>query len=256
MASFNGICYGLVTLFLMCNGVISGFAQTMFAPTVLVEFYTSEGCSSCPLADEFGTQIRNIADSSNQRVFTLDWHVDLWNQSGWVDPFSDSLYTQRQEMMAAANQQKAMFTPMVFVNGKGALPAGAKSEVGKLIEGYIRKPAYNYLLLSASWVPTDKTLLIDYEIKGATDSCDLVVVFAQNEAYSVPNAGENMGKKLSHHNVVRKVNYTDKPTATGSIPMQFAVANVDFTKYKLIAFLQHKRTKQITASQVLLFNSN
>ena len=232
-----------------------GKAQNMFVPTVLVEFYTSEGCSSCPLADEFGTTIRAIADSSKQRVFTLDWHVDLWNQSGWVDPFSDSMYTKRQEMMAVANNQKAMFTPMVFVNGKGALPAGAKSEVGKLIEGFVRQPAQNFLLFSASWMPNDKMLLIDYEIKGKTDSLDLIIVLAQNEAYSVPNKGENQGIKLSHHNVVRQMVNTNKPTAIGSLSMQFAVPNVDFSRYKLVGFLQHKRTKQIFASQILAFKN-
>lgn len=236
---------------------LSGYAQAqqnMFVPTVLVEFFTSEGCSSCPLADEFGTNIRTIADSSKQRVYTLDWHVDLWNQSGWVDPFSDSLYTQRQEGMAKANKQPAMFTPMVFVNGKGALPAGAKGEVGKLIESNIRKPAQNFVLLSASWMPDSKMLLIDYEIKGKIDSCDFMIVLAQNEAYSVPTAGENMGKKLSHHNVVRKVVATDKPTAIGALTMELASAQLDFSQYKLMGILQHKRTKQIFACQLLEFN--
>lgn len=229
------------------------YGQQKFIPTVLVEFYTSEGCSSCPLADEFGQEIRAIADSNKLYVFTLDYHVDLWDKSGWVDPFSDSMYTQRQLNMALANGQKAMFTPMVFVNGKGALPAGAKNETGKLIEGFTRKPAEQYLLFSASWLPAEKSLMIEYEVKGATDSCDIFFALAQNEAYSVPAAGENMGKKLSHHNVVRKLVSSDKVTAAGSVMMGFVNTNVDFNQFKLVGFLQHKRTGQILASQVLNF---
>lgn len=228
--------------------------QNMFVPTVLVEFFSSEGCSSCPQADEFGSEIRKIADSTKQRVFTLDWHVDLWDKSGWKDPYSDSTYTKRQERMAKANKQLAVFTPMVFVNGKGALPAGAKSEVGKLIESNLRQPAQNFIMLKASWIPDERKLQVDYELKGKLDSVDLSLVLSQNEAYSMPSSGENMGKKLIHHNVVRKVETNSTPAQIGTMTMQLASSEVDFTKFKLIVFLQHKPTKQIFACQQLDFD--
>lgn len=224
-----------------------------YIPTVLVEFYTSEGCSSCPQADAFATQIRAIADSSKMQVYTLDYHVDLWNQSGWVDPFSDSLYTFRQEMMAQANNQRAMFTPMVFVNGKGALPAGAKNDVGKLIENFTRKPAEHYLLVSASWTPDTKTMLFNYEVKGKYDSLDIFFVLVQKEVTSTPTAGENKGIKLSHHNVVRKMVMSEKVTQEGALSMVLSSADIDFKQYAAIGFLQHKRTAQIVATQVLEF---
>ena len=225
-----------------------------FVPTVLVEFYTSEGCSSCPQADAFAMQIRAIADSSKLQVHTIDYHVDLWNQSGWIDPFSDSLYTKRQEMMAIANNQRAMFTPMVFVNGKGALPAGAKNEVGKLIENFTRKPAAHYLLMSASWSPESKTMLFNYELNGKPDSLDIYFVLVQKEATSIPDAGENKGIKLSHHNVVRKIVSSDNVKAKGTVAMLFPVPNVDFDRYTVFGFIQHKNSKQIFACQVMEFN--
>ena len=224
-------------VFIICftfSFAINAQQLNRFVPTVLVEFYTSEGCSSCPQADAFAMQIRAIADSSKLQVHTIDYHVDLWNQSGWVDPFSDSLYTKRQEMMALANNQRAMFTPMVFVNGKGALPAGAKNEVGKLIENFTRKPAAHYLLMSASWSPESKTMLFDYEINGKSDSLDIYFVLVQKEATSIPNAGENKDIKLSHHNVVRKVVSSDMVNAKGTLPMLFPVPNVDFDKYAVL----------------------
>jgi hypothetical protein len=174
--------------------VIKAQQFNRFVSTVLVEFYTSEGCSSCPQADVFAMQIRAIADSSKLQVHTIDYHVDLWNQSGWVEPFSDSLYTKRQEMMALANNQRAMYTPMVFVNGKGGLPAGAKNEVGKLIENFTRRPAAHYLLMSASWSPESKTMLFNYELNGKPDSLDIYFVLVQKEATSIPNAGEAPNK--------------------------------------------------------------
>ncbi|MCU0423368.1 MAG: DUF1223 domain-containing protein [Bacteroidia bacterium] len=238
---------------------LNAFAQTeatgktKYMPTVLVEFFTSEGCSSCPVADEFAMQIRAIADSSGLRVFTLDYHVDLWNNAAYTDPFSDSLYTERQLMMALKNNQRAMFTPMAFVNGKGALPAGAKNDVGKLIEQYAKKPADNYLLLNAAWLPENSTVLVEYDIKGSLDSLDIIVVFAEKVIYNTPNGGENAGKKLSHHNVVRKMVSSETPTLIGTLSMKMVSNTIEFNKYIMIGMLQHKRTKEIKAAQILEF---
>ncbi|MBP9688776.1 MAG: DUF1223 domain-containing protein [Bacteroidia bacterium] len=245
----------ILTLFILLFSInLQAQQKQKFVPSVLVEFYTSEGCGSCLQADEFSAQIRAIADSSKMRVFTLDYHVDLWNLSGWVDPFSDTIYTIRQQTMAVANNQRAMFTPMVFVNGTGALPSGAKSEVGKLIEKFTRNPAENFLLMSASWNPNTKILDFEYEAKGETDSLDIYFVLTQKNASSVPNGGENKDKKLHHKNVAIKMVNSTNVKATGSIGMVMPVPNVDFDKYIVYGFLQHKRTKQITATQVLEFN--
>ncbi len=247
----------IVIFFSLLIGAATVNAQQIerFVPTVLVEFYSSEGCSSCPQADIFATQIRNIADSNKLQVYTLDYHVDLWNQSGWVDPFSDSNYTARQEMMALANDQRAMFTPMVFVNGKGALPAGAKNEVGKLIESFTKNPASHYLLINASWTLETQTMMFNYDVKGKTDSLDICIALAQKKVESNPTSGENKGVKLTHHNVVSQFVSSSDVTDAGSIPMVILNQNIDLRNCVAVGFLQHKRTKQILATQVLDFNN-
>src|SRR6187431_3200043 len=89
-------------------------AQTqLVVPTVLVELFSSEGCSSCPQADQFLQEILTIADSAQAPVFGLDYHVDIWNKSGWVDQFSDTSFSRRQREYMVKNQQYALFTPMV-----------------------------------------------------------------------------------------------------------------------------------------------
>ena len=248
---------GILYIILCLTGLPFAKAQQnqKFVPTVLVEFYTSEGCGSCPQADDFATEIGRRADSLKMPVYTLDFHVDLWNQSGWVDPFSDSMFTKRQYAMALANNQKAMFTPMVFVNGQGALPAGARGETGKLIEKHMTKPADRFLLFTASWAGASNTMVFDYEIKGNTDSCSVYFAFAEKLIFNVPTGGENAGKKLSHHNVVRKLVRADQTTAMGSVSLPFASAQIDFSKYVVIGFLQHKRTGAILAAQRLDFKA-
>jgi hypothetical protein len=234
---------------------IEAVPQPLYKPTILVEFYTSEGCSSCPMADEFGMEIRRMADSTRSLVYVIDWHVDLWDRSGWKDPYSDSNYTARQLKMALKNNQKAMFTPMVFVNGTGALPAGAKSETGALISDFVRKPALHFLLFSASWYASDKRLVMEYEIKGTPDSCDVFFALVEKEVTSNVTAGENKGRTLTHHNVVRKLETSFAGTAFGTASLRFDADAVDFSRYRVVGFIQHKRTFQVLAAQVLEFKS-
>lgn len=224
-----------------------------YKPSVLVEFFTSEGCSSCAETDAFAQEIRAISDSNDLMVYTLDWHVDLWDKSGWKDPFSDSTYSMRQQSMAVKNKQNAIFTPMAFVNGKGALPAGAKKDIGAMIERVATQPSNHFLLFSASWSPTEKQLTLEYEIKGKPDSLDVVFVLVEKEIHNFVSAGENKGKTLHHHNVARKVEVNQRQTAFGTSFLKFATTEVDFSRYRIIAFLQHKRTFEIMACQMLNF---
>lgn len=224
-----------------------------YKPSVLVEFFTSEGCSSCSETDGFAQEIRAISDSNNLMVYTLDWHVDLWDKSGWKDPFSDSTYSVRQHNMALKNKQNAIFTPMAFVNGKGALPAGAKKDIGSMIEKAATQPSSHFLLFSASWFAKDMRLILEYEIKGSPDSLDVVFVLVEKEVHNFVSAGENKGKTLHHHNVVRKVEVNPRQTEFGTSFIKFGTAEVDFSRYRIIAFLQHKRTMEIKACQMLNF---
>src|SRR6478752_1769381 len=79
----------------------------LVVPTVLIELFSSEGCSSCPMADNFLQELLTIADSVQAPVFGLDYHVDIWNKSGWVDQFSDTSFSRRQREYMVKNKQQA-----------------------------------------------------------------------------------------------------------------------------------------------------
>jgi hypothetical protein len=72
-----------------------------FQPSILIENFTSEGCSSCPEGDKFMGELIHLSDSTNNPVYIIDFHVDIWNRSGWVDPLSDSVYSARQRTYLA-----------------------------------------------------------------------------------------------------------------------------------------------------------
>src|SRR6187402_1594915 len=82
----------------------------------VVELYTSEGCSSCPPADELVSKIQK--ESNGQPVYILAFHVDYWNRLGWKDVFGDAAYSKRQNDYAQYLKLPSVYTPQIVVNGK------------------------------------------------------------------------------------------------------------------------------------------
>ena len=123
---WNG--WGLINhnLFLMQFKKIIFFLSICFLPAlsfaqknfVVVELFTSEGCSSCPPADELLTKIAKQSEAANQNVIPLAFHVDYWNSGGWKDPFSKFQFTTRQENYSRILAEKEVYTPQAVINGK------------------------------------------------------------------------------------------------------------------------------------------
>ena len=100
--------------------VISSFFNNVddaTKPIVVVELFTSEGCSSCPPADKL---LSRIVDDANDHVevLALSFHVDYWDYIGWKDPYAKSTFTQRQRAYARKFYSSQIYTPQMVVNGK------------------------------------------------------------------------------------------------------------------------------------------
>lgn len=85
---------------------------------VLVELFTSEGCSSCPPADTLLTRLATEKTIGNAEVVTLAFHVDYWNRLGWTDRFSSAAFTERQNRYATAWKSDRIYTPQAVVDGR------------------------------------------------------------------------------------------------------------------------------------------
>ena len=107
-----------VFVFLLISGVMVSHAEETKEPFAVLELFTSEGCSSCPPADRLLSEMVQQARSSNPRIIPLEFHVDYWNYLGWVDPFSERRFSQRQREYGQAFQSSTVYTPQVIVNGK------------------------------------------------------------------------------------------------------------------------------------------
>lgn len=246
----------IITLFAVLTGkqVQAQEAQTqLIVPTVLIELFSSEGCSSCPLADKFLQELLTIADSVQAPVFALDYHVDIWNKSGWVDAFSDTSFSRRQREYMVKNKQQALFTPMIMVNGGGALPGNEKSAVSKLINENMKIKPKTSLVTKAGYIQETNTLIIDFDIEGDIDSSSLMLVLAYKEIKSKVTSGENAGQTLVHHHTAKRwkevpLNGLKRGRVELILPTDVPISNL-----MLVSFVQHQPTWKITATDQLLF---
>jgi hypothetical protein len=186
-------------IWLLCLYALSGQAiadginfSSGVQQTVMIELYTSQGCSSCPPAEQY----LNSFTSNNllwQKYFPLAFHVDYWDYLGWRDHYADARHTQRQKQHAASNAARTIYTPGFFVNGKSwhrgffrSDPSTDTEMVGEL------RVSFKQGIVEAIFKP----------VKPAKQNFELnIAVLGMGLATQI-EAGENEGRHSSHDFVV------------------------------------------------------
>jgi hypothetical protein len=168
---------------------------------VLLELFTSEGCSSCPPADALLARLsdRPIAGIP---VVALGEHVDTWDDLGWRDPFSSALFTARHHAYARRLGARSAYTPQVVANGRAQALGSDERAVRAAIAAATREPRG---LLSARVVHVDSAgavLALEAEWPAATPA-DVLVALVQDRASTRVSRGENAGRTLAHVAVAR-----------------------------------------------------
>ncbi|MGA8149969.1 MAG: DUF1223 domain-containing protein [Terriglobales bacterium] len=183
------------------TGPLASTANSMNPVPVLVELYTSEGCSSCPPADAF-LQKLDQQPVAGAEMIVLSEHVDYWNHIGWKDPFSSSFYSDRQNAYGKRFGLGSVYTPQMVVDGTEEFVGSDRSAAGNAFAKAVgaQKIAVH---LSAISVESANTLRAHLETeplpspRGKSDA-DVFVVVALNHAESRVARGENEGRTLMH----------------------------------------------------------
>jgi hypothetical protein len=185
-----GTALGL--LFLTSTATVA-VAETS-APVVVVELYTSQGCSSCPPADAFLAKL--IGDD---RVVPLALHVDYWDYIGWKDKFADPAFSMRQHAYATASGSHMVYTPQMIVGGVDSVEGNNPNEITRLIDLHLG--AGHAVDLSVE--RQGDTLHIRAGAMPAPDGPVIVQVvrYRAEDTVSI-NRGENAGRTISYHNIV------------------------------------------------------
>jgi hypothetical protein len=218
------------------TGPAKGFA--------VVELFTSEGCSSCPPADQLVARIQQ--EDQDQPVYILAFHVDYWDRLGWKDAFSDKRYTQRQNRYASWLNLQSIYTPQIVVNGRKEFVGSQESTLRSAINNSLQQTPAAQLILSD--VRVEQGMVhYHYDIKNAAAKSSLIIALVQRSATTDVKAGENSGRTLSHVQIVRNLSAIELGTGangSGELTLPPGAAGGE----ELIAFVQNDENGQIVAA--------
>ena len=209
---------------------------------VVMELFTSQGCSSCPPADDL---LGKYAAQNNTGIIPLAFHVDYWNRLGWKDSFSTSGFSQRQEKYAQLLSKGSVYTPQVIINGETEMVGSDEDKIAAAVkQRFVQKPLA-VITLSSQAVSEGK-LSIQYAVTGNIANSNLLVMLIQNKAITKIKAGENNGATLTSYNVVR--NMVEIPAqASGTCSVQIP-GNTSLKELSIVAFTQNTSSLKITGA--------
>lgn len=164
---------------------------------VVVELFTSQGCSSCPPADDLLIKL-----AQDQAILPLSYHVDYWDHLGWKDPYSLADATQRQYAYAQVRGSEQVFTPQVIVNGTGSATGSREAQVKTQIETAQRMASAS----NVNVVIEERAGKLSFTVSGEDAmGADILLVYFVPNAETDVQRGENNGRKLRGVNIVTRI---------------------------------------------------
>ncbi len=208
---------------------------------VVLELFTSQGCSSCPPADKLlGTY------TSKANVIPISFHVDYWNRLGWKDPFSSKEYSKRQYMYASALKAE-IYTPQLWINGHTEVIGSDAGKISStLTKILLERPDATLIIKNAE--PQNGKINIKYDIAGNIRNSLLNIAVVEKRTVTAVKAGENNGATLTDYNVVRNFKTIDSIGNGENISSIGIPASVDIKNMAVVLFLQQKGDNKITAA--------
>jgi hypothetical protein len=235
----------LMTSSLLAGALAAPLATAQTAPNarvpVLVELFTSEGCSSCPPADALLGRLDHEQPVNSANIIVLEEHVDYWESGGWHDRFSSSQFTDRQNNYLPRLKFQDPYTPQMIVDGSTQLLGSDGQKALDVITQAAQTPKIALTLAP----PTVDGRHIGCSVTATSSAMlpkgDLYAVLVQPAATTEVKAGENGGKHLEHVGVVRSMQRIGKVQDLGSGAVKFnlnAPANVPADNLRVIVFAQ------------------
>jgi hypothetical protein len=235
-------------------GLVS--AQDRRVP-VIVELFTSEGCSSCPPADQLLLRMDRSQPIAGARVIALEEHVDYWNALGWKDPFSSAQYSGRQNDYGRKFFNDNIYTPQMIVNGLAAFVGNdgerAAQEIGKAAQTQT-----TVVDLKATPKPADPDLMdlsVQVTNTGKVRNSNVYLAVTESDLSTNVSRGENSGRLLHHAPVVRSFGVIGKIDAKGSnegaitstlrLPREWKRENL-----RAVVFVQDRESYKITGAAI------
>jgi len=227
---------------------------------VVLELFTSEGCSSCPPADAFLKHLDDTGRVENVEIIAIEEHVDYWDRLGWIDPFSSRDWTERQQQYARSFRHDGVYTPQLIVNGSRELVGSSAREARQNILEAAKMPGADVQLsiTSASSKAVDFSIGVS-NTPPESRSAEVWLAVVERNLSSHVLTGENQGRNLAHAAILRKLTRLKPKQPNVSDPAALkATVSLDPTwkreNLRFVVFLQEPKTLQIFGAAAASFS--
>ena len=177
-----------------CGLWLAATAQVQAEPVVVVELFTSQGCSSCPPADEFLAML-----ASDPRILPLALHVDYWDYIGWEDHFAQGKFTDRQRDYAKAAGSRTIYTPQLIIGGVDRIEGYAPEETAERLRDHLAAGTPVRLTVTREG---DRLVILAEADPPLTEPVRVQLVRYNPEETVTIERGENAGKTITYRNIV------------------------------------------------------
>jgi hypothetical protein len=206
---------------------------------LVIELYTSQGCSSCPPADEL---LAKLAKRDN--VIALALHVDYWDYLGWKDVFGSPEYSKRQREYARAQNKRSVFTPQVIVQGESIAVGNSVSQVSAAMATHSNQAKIVDLVVTREG---DVISIVATSKSGSVGRSVIQVVRYTPEKLVKIRAGENAGKNITYTNIVTDWQILTQWNGRGEISASANVAGDE----PIVVLVQAVKRGPILAAEIL-----
>jgi len=220
---------------------------------VIVELFTSEGCSSCPPADELLSKLETLQPVEGAEIIGLEEHVDYWNHDGWVDPYSSSEWTSRQEEYVEKFKGKSPYTPQMVVDGQSQFVGDNARDALQAVREDAQRTK-TQVSITADGSGKKDAERIEVRIGNASsqlqEPADVLLVVTEEGLGTAVKAGENAGKDVKHAAVVRYFHKIGSLSSKDSSPFdvhQEVKFKSDWKRENLhiVVFVQERKSLRI-----------
>ncbi|PZG01964.1 DUF1223 domain-containing protein [Micromonospora deserti] len=217
----------------------------------VVEMFTSQGCNSCPPAEDVLSEIDREARERGQPVYALGFHVDYWDHLGWADPFADGAYTRRQEDYARAFGSGGLYTPQMVVNGSAEFVGSDHRQASKAIASALASAAITPLTLSvedaAGGTGGGRWVVVDYEAERLPARAVMNVAVVERGLENEVPRGENAGRRLRQDSVVRAFTSAKVDLGRGRVELEVP-PDLDPGHASVVGYVQNDGDKAIVGA--------
>lgn len=187
-----------------------------YEPIVVLELFTSQGCSSCPPADVL---LNKAKKNYPNKIFALSYHVDYWNYIGWKDPFSNEQFSTKQSFYNRKLGYRGNYTPEVVINGREHFVGSNAAKVNAKISQYGQVNAENKIAIS-NLERNNRSLSFDFIVEGNLQDKLVRAVLVLDERTTVVKRGENRNRTLTNSNIVVLEKYLEAKGGEGNTNLE------------------------------------